>query len=428
MKRRTMLLGLAAAGIGAAAIFKPGDAGAPYSPYFKALNAALKKDGPYRPALLIDLDNLDRNIQALRKIVPASMGYRIVAKSLPSPGLLSYIIERTGTQRLMVFHEAFLKQTAMDFPGSDVLLGKPMPVKAAAAFYREFAPVSQAGATAFDPQRQLQWLIDTEERLAQYQQLAAALGTRMRINIELDVGLHRGGLRAPEQLKPLLDRIMADPQHLEWAGFMGYDPHVVKLPRLVKSPQEAYAESQAIYRGFIDWARGQYPQIDVTALCLNGAGSPSMVLHREGSVINDLAAGSCLVKPTDFDIPTLEDFEPAAYIATPVLKELAGIELPGLESMKDVAPKWDPNWQQTYFIYGGKWSAKIESPIGLRSNELYGRSSNQEIVNGSRLTQLDVDDHIFLRPTQSEAIFLEFGDILALRGGEIVHRWPVLTQ
>lgn len=423
MKRRNMLLGLAAAGIGAASILKPDDAGAPYSPYFKTLNDALKKDGPYRPALLIDLDRLDENIQALRRIVPADMAYRIVAKSLPSPQLLSYIIERTGTQRLMVFHGAFLKQTASDFPGSDVLMGKPMPVKAAAAFYRDFAAASN-----FDPQRQLQWLVDSDERLAQYQQLAVSLGTRMRINIELDVGLHRGGLRTPEQLKPLLDRILADPQHLEWSGFMGYDPHVVKLPRLIKSPQTAYAESQAIYRGFIEWVRQQYPNIDVAGLCLNGAGSPSMLLHREASAINDLAAGSCLVKPTDFDIPTLEDFEPAAFIATPVLKRLSGVELPGLEAIKEVAPRWNPNWQQTYFIYGGKWSAKLESPAGLRGNGLYGTSSNQEIVNGSRLTQLDVDDHIFFRPTQSEAIFLEFGDLLAVRGAEIVARWPVLTQ
>ena len=255
MKRRTLFLGLGAAGIGAALAFKPEDAGAPYSPYFKALNEVLKKDGPYEPALLIDLDRLDQNIRALQKIVPEHMGYRIVAKSLPSPQLLSYIIERTGTQRLMVFHEAFLKQTAVDFPGSDVLLGKPMPVKAAAAFYREFALATLGGGTAFDPQRQLQWLIDTDERLAQYQQLAVTLGTRMRINIELDVGLHRGGLRTPAQLQPLLDRIMADPQHLEWSGFMGYDPHVVKLPRLLGSPQAAFAESQAIYRAFIDWAR-----------------------------------------------------------------------------------------------------------------------------------------------------------------------------
>ena len=433
MKRRTFLLGLTAAGVGAAAILKPQDAGAPYSSYFRQLNETLKKDGPYRPMLLIDLDKLDRNIRALRRLVPTGMAYRIVAKSLPSPGLLSYLMARTETRRLMVFNHTFLKQTAIDFPDSDVLMGKPMPAKAAAAFYREFEPIYRAGAGlagagVFDPQRQLQWLVDTDERLMQYQQLASQLGVRMRINIELDVGLHRGGLQSPEQLQPLMDRILAQPQSLEFSGFMGYDPHVVKLPRFIKSAPEAYAQSQAIYRSFLDWIRAHYPQVDVASLCLNGAGSPSMVLHRQGSVINDLSAGSCLVKPTDFDIPTLEMFEPAAYIATPVLKGSAGIALPGLESIKDLAPKWNANWQQTYFMYGGKWLARLESPAGLRGNGLFGTSSNQEIVNGSRRTQLDVDDHIFLRPTQSEAVLLQFGDILAFRGATIEAAWPVLDS
>ena len=36
-------------------------------PYFKALNEVLKKDGPSRPALLIDLDTLDKKIDALRR-------------------------------------------------------------------------------------------------------------------------------------------------------------------------------------------------------------------------------------------------------------------------------------------------------------------------------------------------------------------------
>lgn len=428
MRRRTFVLGLTAAGLGAAVLLKPEDAGAPYSSYFRQLNDTLKKEGPYRPMLLIDLDKLDRNIEALRRIVPTSMAYRIVAKSLPSSGLLSYIMDRAQTRRLMVFNHTFLKQTATDFPDCDVLMGKPMPVKAAAAFYREFEPIQRAGAGAFDPQRQLQWLIDTDERLAQYQQLASELGVRMRINVELDVGLHRGGLQSPEQLKPLLDRMLAHPQHLEFAGFMGYDPHVVKLPRFIKSPEAAYAQSQAIYQTFLDWLRAHYPKVDIASLCLNGAGSPSMVLHRQGSVINDLSAGSCLVKPTDFDIPTLELFEPAAYIATPVLKESAGVALPGLESLKDLASKWNANWQQTYFMYGGKWLARLESPAGLRGNGLFGTSSNQEIVNGSRLTQLKVDDHIFLRPTQSEAVLLQFGDILAVRGAKIEAVWPVLDQ
>ena len=47
----------------------------------------------------------------------------------------------------------------------------------------------------------------------------------------------------------------------------------------------------------------------------------------------------------------------------------------------------------------------------------------------SRVT-LAVDDYVFFRPTQSEKVLLEFGDLLAVRtsdrGDEIEARWPVL--
>jgi D-serine deaminase-like pyridoxal phosphate-dependent protein len=89
---------------------------------------------------------------------------------------------------------------------------------------------------------------------------------------------------------------------------------------------------------------------------------------------------------------------------------------------------WDPNTQQTFFIYGGKWMAQYESPSGLQDSGLYGASTNQHMVNGSGRIDLEVDDHIFLRPTQSEFVFLQFGDLLAVRKGRIVDQWPVLTE
>ena len=41
---------------------------------------------------------------------------------------------------------------------------------------------------------------------------------------------------------------------------------------------------------------------------------------------------------------------------------------------------------------------------------------------------LGIDDYVFLRPTQSEAVMLQFGDLQVVRGGQIVDRWPVFTQ
>ena len=66
MKRRQFLY--IAAGAVTAAVFglKPKDSGASYAPYFNGLNDELKKNGPFKPIMLIDLDKLDRNIQALK--------------------------------------------------------------------------------------------------------------------------------------------------------------------------------------------------------------------------------------------------------------------------------------------------------------------------------------------------------------------------
>ncbi|MCB1847502.1 MAG: DSD1 family PLP-dependent enzyme, partial [Halieaceae bacterium] len=89
---------------------------------------------------------------------------------------------------------------------------------------------------------------------------------------------------------------------------------------------------------------------------------------------------------------------------------------------------WNPNRARTFFTYGGYWKAKPESPPGLLNNALFGRSTNQEMLNGSRNINLEPDDWIFFRPTQSEFVFLQFGDIAVYEQGRISQRWPVFAE
>jgi D-serine deaminase-like pyridoxal phosphate-dependent protein len=49
------------------------------------------------------------------------------------------------------------------------------------------------------------------------------------------------------------------------------------------------------------------------------------------------------------------------------------------------------------------------------------------MVNGSSAVGLNIEDQVFLRPTQTEAVLLQFGDLLAVRGGKIVDTWPVYS-
>lgn len=101
------------------------------------------------------------------------------------------------------------------------------------------------------------------------------------------------------------------------------------------------------------------------------------------------------------------------------------MNIPALDDKSRILAWWDVNQRATFFIYGGNWMADLESPPGLKSNSLYGRSSNQEMVNGSETVGLGLEDQVFLRPTQTESVLLQFGDLLAVRGGRIVESWPV---
>ncbi|HQC84617.1 MAG TPA: DSD1 family PLP-dependent enzyme, partial [Rhodoferax sp.] len=147
-------------------------------------------------------------------------------------------------------------------------------------------------------------------------------------------------------------------------------------------------------------------------------------LYEGDAVINDLSAGSCLMKPTHYDLPILEDFEASAFIASPVLKHQPA-RLPALDVVSSLMGTWNPNQEDIYFAYSGNWLAECEAPPGLAPHFAYV-SSNQQGYTASKSVSLQVDDFIFLRPTQSEAVLLQFGDLVGVRGDKVEQRWSVL--
>lgn len=422
MKRRTFL-GLATGGTvaalaGAAVLFRPGDEGKPYSRYFSSLNQLLKREGPGRPVMILDLDRMNHNIDLIKASIEKPKTYRAVVKSLPSVELLQHVMTRAGTEALMVFHQPFLNEVATRFVEADVLLGKPMPLAAAREFYRAY----QDGP--FRPDRQIQWLIDTPERFHQYHQLARELGTSMRINIEIDVGLQRGGISQPQALAQILPLIEADPEHLQFAGFMGYEAHLTGMAADLDSAVVQRVLSR--YRGCIDYTRQNHAELFSDRLTFNGAGSHTFKIYEKDDTMNDLAAGSGVVQPTDFDTTHLQQHQPAVFIATPVLKRYEGLKAPGDHWAGPILEWWDPNRARTYYIYGGYWKARYESPGGIPDWILLN-STNQSMLNTSTAVDLEVDDYVFLRPTQSEAVMLQFGDLMVVSEGRIESWWSVFS-
>ncbi|MER9305861.1 alanine racemase [Mesorhizobium sp. M0293] len=377
------------------------------STYFSALSGALKEAGIFQPCLLLDRDRLDSNIDLVKGRLDPGLAVRLVDKSLACLPLLAHIGKALGTNHVMTFHPPISEAVLKAFPDADLLYGKPMPIGAARAALSK-------GAADWS---RVCWLIDTQERLAEYGALADELDIELRIAFEIDVGLHRGGFASPEALSKALSAL---PAKLRCEGVMAYEAHAPHIPGLFGGPAKALAKASAQAAAFVACLGPDQRRI------LNIGGSKTALLHH-GGVANEVSMGSAFVLPSDFDTSGLEGFQPAAFVATPILKVVEPM-LPGPPAVTRLLQALGRFPRKGCYLYGGKWMAEPVFPEGMRTNGLLGLSSNQQFMGLPADATARPDDYAFLRPTQSEAVLQQFGSIVVFSGGRIIDRWPALPM
>ncbi len=387
--------------------------------FYAGLSKELREKGIGRPVVLIDLDRLDHNLERVMSRLRAPLHLRVVEKSLPSAQLLNYILDKTGSRRVMVFHHPFLKTllTALP-PDTDLLFGKTIPVAGVAEFHAGLDEAQHADAAA-----RVQWLIDSPQTLDAYLTYFKKAGRKFAANIELDVGLHRGGPATPAELDGLLKVLAANRDTVTLTGLMGYDGHAfhVPVPGFMKlwAVKKTLAGIAADYQALWDHVRAGYPELAATVRTLNGGGSSSYSLYAPDSVITDISVGSALLMPKTYDIITLADHKPAVFIATPLLKKLHPAKIPyvGRISMSSDV--------DGYYVYGGAWAIEVEYPQGLQMHGLMSSPPNQTLVSnqaflyGAAEPKVEPGDFVFFRPGESDNLFL-FDEIHLVRGGKLV--------
>lgn len=381
---------------------------------FYAYASALEDAGIAAPTLLIDLDMLDANLGAIAGAVPSGTHARLVAKSLPVPQLLLRALHRLGTERLMTFSVAMLRQLDAALPGREHLFGKPVPARAVAG-------LAQSGAADRELVAQVTWLVDSPERIAQYAAVAGESGLELRVALEIDVGLHRGGAAGPTVASALqaIDRAPG----LRFNGLMGYEPHLPALPTALGVRGRAAEHFREAYLEAVAAANVVFGAEVVRDSILNTAGSKTFADRATEEPFNDLSVGSLAVKPLDFDAVARPATRPAMYIATPVLKTVDPLEIPGFGGSRAAQLALAGGAKRGVYIHGGHWLAEPAYPAGLGYSKVIGRSSNQELLVTAEELGVVVDDYVFLRPTQSEAVMLQFGPIAVISGGAVVDYW-----
>lgn len=376
-------------------------------PDFAQWDQILQRTGRGLPCLLLDHARYIANLQRARESLQPGIGVRVVAKSLACLPMLDMALQQLQAVGLMTFSAEMLIPLLQARPEVEHLLGKPLPASVAAQVLDQQPHAS----------KRVIWLVDTQARAQQYAALAQARGVRLRVALELDVGLHRGGVE-PKDLAALAALVQQMPMlHLE--GVMGYEPHLAKLPAPLRALSRARVEQalRAARALLQDMTGGG-------AALVNTGGSLTFETYGTPEGVSEVSLGSVLVKPGDFEVRSTQAFEAAMFIATPILKYRANNPIPGLEILTPLT-RWRRRAALT--IYGGYWKATPVHPKGYGYSGIFGRSSNQEIWSGPALGASPVDHFAFLRPDQSEAVIPEFGEILVLSEGEFTETWPALS-
>ena len=397
--------------------------------YFKGLNQALLTAQTTLPCAVLDLDRLDHNIDSVRSSVRSPRSLRVVVKSLPSFEMLRYILRRAETRKVMVFHAPQINPLLAALGELDILLGKPMPVGAARAVLKDRPASAQ----------NVQWLVDTSSRLGEYLNLARERKMRIKIALEIDVGMRRGGARDVAELVAILAEIRAHSDALQFSGLMGYDGHVTHAPSFLgfgkaDAVARAFRRTQEAYADFVGEGRKRQPELFAPGrdLTLNSGGSRTYSMYEKSdSLVNDLAMGSGFVMPSDFaEEPSLAAHESALFLAVPILKKLDTQPIPFMGPLWGLLTAWDRNLARGFYIYGSVWDSEVIFPKGLRPGWFYepvirNLLPNQALLSGSASVEASVGDFAFMSPHEGDAMAV-YQEIVAIRSGQVFAHWHPL--
>jgi D-serine deaminase-like pyridoxal phosphate-dependent protein len=176
------------------------------------------------PALLLDLDVMERNIERMTRVFKsAGVGWRPHTKAIKVPAL---------AQKLL--NAGALGVTCAKVGEAEVM---------AAAGIRDILIANQVvGAPKIArllnllPQADVIVAADSLENVEELDRAAQEAGKQLRVVIEVDIGMHRAGVE-PGDAAVALARAIHTCDGLRFAGVMGWEGQTVKIPERTEKEQ-----------------------------------------------------------------------------------------------------------------------------------------------------------------------------------------------
>ncbi len=170
------------------------------------------------PALLIDLDAMERNIARMSRVIiqEAGINWRPHSKGIKSPAIAHLLLQAGAigvTCAKLGEAEVMVAGGIRNILIANQIVGRQKVERL--VNLRKHADVISA--------------VDSEENVREIAEAAARKGVRQRLIVEVNVGIDRAGVLPGEPVVALAKQIASYPS-LEFAGMMGWEANVLSAP------------------------------------------------------------------------------------------------------------------------------------------------------------------------------------------------------
>jgi D-serine deaminase-like pyridoxal phosphate-dependent protein len=251
------------------------------------------------PALVVDLDVLDANLQAMQaRCDAAAVALRPHVKGHGSAWIAARQL-RAGASGLAAATLEEATGLLRAGLGSDVLLTSVVSGRSAIAI----AALQQLGDLAV--------VADDPGFAAALDEAAGAAGVSVRVLVDVDIGQHRGGATGPERAVAVADAVGAAP-NLLLAGVQAYEGHL----QLVGAQERrgGHAAAMAALRACLDalGAAGHRPAL------VTSAGTGTVPLALEAGLVTEVQPGSYALMDASYAAAGAAGFGQAAHVLATV--------------------------------------------------------------------------------------------------------------
>lgn len=288
--------------------------------------------GERLPALLVDLDAFDRNLDAMLAALDAGGAtLRLATKSVRVRALIERVLARGGARArgLLCYSSeeaAFLAERGHD----DLLVAYPIFREAE---FDAMARLAERGV-------RVALALDAPEAVARAGRAALARGTTLAVVACVDMSLralggrvHVGVRRSPlHEPREVLDfaRLVADTAGTRFAGLLAYEAQIAGLGDDVPGEAAGSFVKRALKRvSSRELAARRVAMVDALERAglapglVNGGGTGSLDSTTRATGVTEVSAGSGLFKPHLFDryaAPRVRALEPACFFALEVTR------------------------------------------------------------------------------------------------------------